>query len=766
MNNRQVYKLIIAILCYSFSFIQNSNAQEQGIIINEFSNGANGVKEYIEFLVVGCSGSRVDIRGWKFDDNNGDFSNGPIGSAGIASGHSRFSMDVNWSSVPVGAIILVYNNNDKNPSILIPDDPVDFNVDSVYVLSHGNSTLIQTCDLTPATGNSSYASCTLFGPGQWTTVGMRNQGDATQVRRPDGSYFHGFGWGDATSNNTGGPDNLFFSGQGGTRVYSYTSPSCNYRDITNFTSLAAPAGETPGLPNNSTNDNYIQFLRTGITPGIILGNQTICTGTTPNSLTEFGSVIRCYVNYQWQSSTTGIVGSFSNLTNVTDVTFSPPSLTATTFYRRVVTNSCQNDTSNIITIAVSPNTSRADPPVTSITQLCVNASNSSFTTNSVFNATSYIWELFPPHSGTITETNTTASVDWNDSYSGISKVVVKANGCGGGQPSDTLFISIFNAQAAAGNDQLGICSTTLSTTLSAASGNGSWSILSGLGGSVSDISLYNANFFGLSGETYELHWTIPASVCANAGSDQVILSFNESPNPPIAADIESCVPGQFILSASGGAVGEYRWYTNVGIPINGETLSNYQTPLLLSSSSYQVALSNGSCESSRTPISIIIQNSIQIDAGEDINTISGKSVSLNGTANSQFGWVANNSLSNPGVLDPIVTPRETTTYILTSTIGGCTERDSVTVFVLCDQFQLPNLITPNGDNKNDQFDIGCTTLLNWNLEIANRWGDLIYQNSNYQNEWKAEGLSNGVYFFYLYSEVLNVTYKGWIEVLN
>ena len=86
----------------------------QTIIINEFSNGPAGSQEYIEFVVVdtvasyNCLGGPppcVDIRGWIIDDNSGYH-----GTGGIAAGCNRFSYNSIWQCVPLGTIILVYNN--------------------------------------------------------------------------------------------------------------------------------------------------------------------------------------------------------------------------------------------------------------------------------------------------------------------------------------------------------------------------------------------------------------------------------------------------------------------------------------------------------------------------------------------------------------------------------------------------------------------------------------------------------------------------------
>ena len=72
---------------------------------------------------------------------------------------------------------------------------------------------------------------------------------------------------------------------------------------------------------------------------------------------------------------------------------------------------------------------------------------------------------------------------------------------------------------------------------------------------------------------------------------------------------------------------------------------------------------------------------------------------------------------------------------------------------------IPNVMTPNGDNKNDLFVI--KNLMEWEykeLIIVNRWGQVVYYNYNYQNDWDGGSVSDGVYF-----GVLNISYKDMIE---
>ena len=72
---------------------------------------------------------------------------------------------------------------------------------------------------------------------------------------------------------------------------------------------------------------------------------------------------------------------------------------------------------------------------------------------------------------------------------------------------------------------------------------------------------------------------------------------------------------------------------------------------------------------------------------------------------------------------------------------------------------IPNVFTPNKDNVNDLFTI--ENLMNWQyreLMIFNRWGQIVYYNYDYKNDWDGDNLADGVYF-----GILNISYKDIIE---
>lgn len=86
------------------------------------------------------------------------------------------------------------------------------------------------------------------------------------------------------------------------------------------------------------------------------------------------------------------------------------------------------------------------------------------------------------------------------------------------------------------------------------------------------------------------------------------------------------------------------------------------------------------------------------------------------------------------------------------------------------QFFIPNVITPNGDGQNDYFEIKELSKFARNrITIVNRYGDHVFEEEDYQNNWDAKGLVAGTYFYVLIvedHERKSRAYKGWIQVLR
>lgn len=79
--------------------------------------------------------------------------------------------------------------------------------------------------------------------------------------------------------------------------------------------------------------------------------------------------------------------------------------------------------------------------------------------------------------------------------------------------------------------------------------------------------------------------------------------------------------------------------------------------------------------------------------------------------------------------------------------NGLTSRAVVRVTVLPRELFIPNVITPNGDGNNDRFVIvGREAYDRIEVLIVNRWGNEVYRNDDYQDEWDGRGLNEGTYF--------------------
>ena len=81
------------------------------------------------------------------------------------------------------------------------------------------------------------------------------------------------------------------------------------------------------------------------------------------------------------------------------------------------------------------------------------------------------------------------------------------------------------------------------------------------------------------------------------------------------------------------------------------------------------------------------------------------------------------------------------------------------------RIEIPNVITPNDDGKNDRFVIKGIEEGDWDLTIYNRWGKRIYQNTTFKNNWVSTE-QNGTYYFYLKHDDECNEVKGWLYIVK
>ena len=110
------------------------------------------------------------------------------------------------------------------------------------------------------------------------------------------------------------------------------------------------------------------------------------------------------------------------------------------------------------------------------------------------------------------------------------------------------------------------------------------------------------------------------------------------------------------------------------------------------------------------------------------------------------------------------------TYTLCNS-NGC-DTATVSIYLACVDIVIFTAMSPNRDGQNDIFYISeIEKFPNSELRIFNRWGNLVYQTTNYQNDWTGtwknnQELPDGTYFYQLDLNEPNDNrhFEGFIEI--
>lgn len=111
-----------------------------------------------------------------------------------------------------------------------------------------------------------------------------------------------------------------------------------------------------------------------------------------------------------------------------------------------------------------------------------------------------------------------------------------------------------------------------------------------------------------------------------------------------------------------------------------------------------------------------------------------------------------------------------TPIIITGTVSNACGSDNATWTVQSNgcEVTIPNVFTPNGGDGNDTFEIkGLENYTNAELTVFNRWGTAVYESTNYRNDWRAQDLNEGTYWYLLKLPYgVKTEYKGFIHVIR
>lgn len=321
-------------------------------------------------------------------------------------------------------------------------------------------------------------------------------------------------------------------------------------------------------------------------------------------------------------------------------------------------------------------------------------------------------------------------------------IVNQTNGCA---TSDTMSVLLdqMPPDANAGPPQLLYC-TQKQVALNGSSNTGpnmqfQWSTVNGHFVSGEDTGIPIVDSAG----TYVVTVTNPANGCTKVSNTTVTTV--DLPNFTLNVVQPSCAdPRAFItFETVSGGVGPYTYAIDGGVVFKTSKFFDEIEPTTY----YPVVRDQFGCTSFQTVVieepkfpSVKLEEFTLIEIGTGYTILPVVSPGIDSIESVQ--WTNSATLSCSNCLNPIASPLETTPYVLTITdIFGCTASDRIQIRVNPSRFTYsPNIITPNGDNENDYF-----TLYGRNvdeielLQIFNRWGGMVFENTNFPFNVPQEG---------------------------
>ncbi|MEW6470602.1 MAG: gliding motility-associated C-terminal domain-containing protein, partial [Bacteroidota bacterium] len=541
----------------------------------------------------------------------------------------------------------------------------------------------------------------------------------------------------------------------GTPPYSYLWSTSPAQTAATASGLCAGGYSVTVTDNNGCTDVHADTIKQTVAPVILAvapnDSVTLCSGTT-STLSASVNGSSTNITYIWMpgGQTTGTV------------TVSPASSTLYTVIATDTSSGCADTATVFADVIATPSVSISGPGT-----VCVGAT----VTLTGSGTGSYSW------SSGATTTAITGVPTSAGTYS--FALTVTNQSC---SASDTFFLSavsspVVNVTATANTICQGISPDTLIAT-DVPGGNYFWQSVpppvppgpypsnDTIVVSPDDTTIYTVYVSNSSGCSAVATYTV-----------NVILG---PPDPQINAVPDYCI-GDSVLPVTGNSnpPNVIVWFNSTGSIVGfGDTLVMPPNIPIGTYTIYAVQGTDAYCLSDPASEVFTIHPLPQAVAGSDVTICSGHTAQLNASGGTTYLWSPPDYLNQANVFNPSSNPDSTITYVVTVTdINNCRNADTVTVFISSSDtcgIKIYQAFTPNNDDNNDVWWIDGINLFPDNsVEIYNRWGNLVWSGTKYDNKrvvWYGQNLQgqplpSGTYFY-----VIDVTPLGrfskWVELVR
>jgi gliding motility-associated-like protein len=405
--------------------------------------------------------------------------------------------------------------------------------------------------------------------------------------------------------------------------------------------------------------------------------------------------------------------------------------------------------------------------------------NDSDIENTVLSVNTSFIEL--PNHGTFTIDSTGAfTYEPNPGYIGFDTAVVWV--CDSGFPLpeicvyDTIFIEVidFSFNVSAGDDKQ-TCENLISLDGSEIpeGGIGLWSQISGSGLIVEPGNpLTEVQNLAAGENTFVWSVTLNNTTL----SDTVIFTVNPPAEISFAGEDQVTCTSNATLSADAPVndIGSWTLFSGEGEILSPDTAFSQVTELGLGSNTFVWTLSNGFCTSSDTVVITRIEQAF-VNAGPDTAICADDfpivlPISISGATEWKWTLIAGTgSVDDPTSTSPEFSGLDKTvnTFVLSAGVAPCESFDTLNItvysdsdpFCLSQEVFIPTGFSPNGDGEFDLFEINNLNNLNAQVQIFNRWGTLVFEDPDYNNDWdgtstsgEGGGVPDGTYYYVIQIE--------------
>ncbi len=226
----------------------------------------------------------------------------------------------------------------------------------------------------------------------------------------------------------------------------------------------------------------------------------------------------------------------------------------------------------------------------------------------------------------------------------------------------------------------------------------------------------------------------------------------------LTASCTNGATGSIVVTASGG-IAPYSYSLNGGAFQTSNVFNN------VSAGTQTITIKDAYCGILTKSVLVGSKAAATVNAGADKTIVAGDQLVLQGSSTgtaTTIAWTPNATLATANRFTSLARPTATTTYTLTVTDNNsCIASDDVLITVIPYCVKVMDAFTPNGDGINDKWLVtsGGACTQNVSVRVFNRYGEAVYSNNNYLNDWngtyKGKPVADGTYYYLVTYKLIN-----------